>query len=157
MSFTLPPRTGEKPVTDNVIPHTQYSQNATDEIIEALSQWLFSLEHIEEKDSLISVAGTPGAYFNVNVKGLNPAALLIDREFTHIHPQPQGGSQHLALRPEDANEVIAKGWGEEHPLLKGGYLKTHTIMVYAPRDERDLNVIKTITQRSYDFAMNRLG
>jgi len=154
MSFIIEKRQGEKPITDNVIPHTQYSQNSSDKMIDELATWLFSLEHIELKHSLISVQGTPGAFFKADVKGLNPAALLVDREFTHIHPQPMGGSQHLALSPEDANEVIKKGWGEEHPLLKMGQLRTHTIMVYAPRDEKDLAVIKQITKRAYDFALN---
>lgn len=157
MSFRLPKRKGEKPITDNVIPHSQYSQNSSHELIESLSKWLFSLEYIQKKDSLISVRGTPGAFFKADVNGLNTAALLVDREFTHIHPQPLGGSQHLALPQEDALEVVSKGWGEEHPLLKTGQLCTHTIMVYAARDEEDLGVIKTITKRAYDFALNRLN
>ncbi|WP_448549422.1 luciferase domain-containing protein [Thalassotalea fusca] len=156
MTFTLPVRPGDKPLTDNVIPHTQYDQNSSPEIVAKLADWLFSLEHIECKHSMISVAGTPGAYIKQDVGPINQAAVMVDREFTHIHPEPNPGSQHLVLTPEDAKEVIDKGWGEEHPLLARGQIRTHTIMVYAPRNEEDLKTIKTITKRAYDYALSKL-
>ncbi len=75
----------------------------------------------------------------------------LGREFGHIHPQPTGGSLHLRLREGHATEVVEKGWGEHHPFALDGSMP-NLIMVYAPRDADDLNVVMTIVKAAVDYA-----
>ena len=80
-----------------------------------------------------------------------PEAMIVGREFAHIHPHPEGGSLHLRLPPDEATEVIAKGWGEWHPFALDGSVP-NLLMVYAPRTDDDLSVVKTIIEAAVAYA-----
>ena len=74
--------------------------------------------------------------------------MIVDREFAHIHPQPNGGgSLHLRLSGEHASEVVDQGWGEYHPFALDGTIP-NLVMVYAPRTNQDLGVVKIIIAAS---------
>ena len=57
---------------------------------------------------------------------------------------------HMNLHPDDAKAVLEKGWGERHPLARGGWMKTYVprefVMVYAPRDRNELDVVRRIIE-----------
>jgi hypothetical protein len=67
-----------------------------------------------------------------------------------VHAHPIDGSMHLTLHPADAAAVIGAGWGERHPLGKGGWLGWFVpagfILVYAPRDEAEVRVAMRIVE-----------
>ncbi len=106
---------------------------------------------VVERPSLVSVRGAR-ALCVVESLGIGPrAAFLIGREFAHIHPPPDG-SMHLALPPDDARQVIARGWGEQHPVARLGFLAPGIVMIYAPRDDRELEVVLHIVEASFRFA-----
>ena len=67
-------------------------------------------------------------------------AFLIGREFAHVHP-PYDGSMHMMLPPEAVDEVLAKGWGEPHPMARRGLIPPTAVMVYAPRDAAEVEAI----------------
>ena len=46
---------------------------------------------------------------------------------------------------------MAKGWGEWHPFALNGS-EPGLVMVYAPRTDSDLDVVKLIIQAAVDFA-----
>ena len=54
----------------------------------------------------------------------------------------------MALHPADAKLVLERGWGERHPLARGGWLTRFVpptfLMVYAPRDEGEVGVVLEI-------------
>lgn len=56
----------------------------------------------------------------------------------------------MNLHPDDAKVVLENGWGERHPLARGGWLKAYVprefIMVYAPRDPAELEVVCRIIE-----------
>lgn len=56
----------------------------------------------------------------------------------------------MNLHPDDAKVVLEKGWGERHPLARGGWLGRYVprefIMVYAPRDPMELDVVCRIIE-----------
>lgn len=63
------------------------------------------------------------------------------REFAHIHPD---GSLHIALSPERAQEAIAAGWVEPHPIA--AYMGWEgMVMLYTPRDIAELRIDSKIT------------
>ena len=77
---------------------------------------------------------------------------MIGREFAHIHPHPDNGSMHVQLSAEDARDVVATGWGEDHFLVTLGRLPEGLVMVFSPRDDAELEAVKTIVTRSYAYA-----
>ena len=56
----------------------------------------------------------------------------------------------MNLHPDDAKVVLEKGWGQRHPLARGGWLGRYVprefIMVYAPRDSTELDVVCRIIE-----------
>jgi hypothetical protein len=128
------------------------------ELFDALADWLFSLEYIEERPTMISVKGARAAWIKNDYENVNQEVLQIGREFTHIHPlHIYGvGSQHLTLKREYCKIVIEKGWGEYHPMDPVAFpaKKYGHIMVYAPRNTKELEVVKIITKASYNLVTN---
>jgi hypothetical protein len=54
----------------------------------------------------------------------------------------------MTLHPQDARIVLERGWGERHPLARGGWLSRFVpigfVMVYAPRDAEELEAVMEI-------------
>jgi hypothetical protein len=71
-------------------------------------------------------------------------------ESVHIHGVTDT-STHLCLPVERAIEICELGWGEVHPFGDFGT----EIMVYGPRDDRELGVILSIIGESLLFARSR--
>ena len=59
---------------------------------------------------------------------------------------------HLHLRPEDARQVIARGWGELHGLSGKAGLPRSYALIYAPRDLEELKVIEAILAATIEWA-----
>ena len=150
-NLNLPTRQGAKPRTTSNIPHAQLDQHGPDEVINQLHEWAFSLPSVQNEPSSISVPGARALVMHDSCN-CNHHAFMAGREFAHIHPHPDNGSMHVMLSPIDAQEIIAKGWGEDHFLVTLGHFRKGLVMVFSPRDEHELDAVKTILQRSYEFA-----
>ena len=155
--FALPTRQGESPRVTTGIPHIQLDQTASDDMIAELSEWAFSLDGVVEQPSRASLPGTSA----LTVSGELPVraeAMIVGREFAHIHPEANGGggSLHLRLPQDQAKEVVDKGWGVWHPFAVDGTLPG-LVMVYAPRSDEDLQVVKTIIETAVAQAISALG
>jgi hypothetical protein len=80
-----------------------------------------------------------------------PEAFMIDREFAHFHPAPDH-SLHAMLPPVLANAAVAAGWAEPHPVALRGLIPPTAVMLYAPRDEAELDVLERLVRGSHAFA-----
>ena len=147
-------RSGTPPEVPNIVPHQQLDHNSPTEILEALKSYLFSLDHVEEGSSRSSLPSALGAFISAGVN-INSQ---INREFTHIHIEPGPGSQHLTLREADFLLVEEMGWGIKHPwsdnLTEDGLV---LMMIYAPRNETDLENIKKIISAAWHLALSENG
>jgi hypothetical protein len=76
---------------------------------------------------------------------------MIGREFAHIHPVPDG-SLHAAPPPEVAEEAVEKGWAEQHPVARLGYIPENVVMIYAPRNEQELEIVLGLVEESRRYA-----
>jgi hypothetical protein len=63
------------------------------------------------------------------------------------------GSWHVALPAEDRWEVLIKGWGEVHPVAKFGI---NALLVFAPRNEQEFDVLKKVVDASYRYAKGEI-
>ncbi len=153
--FTLPTRQGTPPRVTDGIPHIQLDQTASAEMLAELSSWAFSLDGVVEQPSRASLPGTRALTVAPELS-VRPEAAIVGREFAHIHQQPNGGgSLHLRLHSEHAKEALEKGWGEWHPFAVDGTMPG-MVMVYAPRSDQDLEVVKTIIEASVAHAVSGL-
>ena len=147
--FDLERRQGDPPAVNPGMPHLQLNQNADEATYQRLADWLFSQEHVEERRSRVSIPSSRAAWI-VESETINPVA---EREFTHIHTEPGPGSQHMPVPDDVAAEILGKGWGEPHPM-NPHIPKYELVMVYAPRDDEELDTIKAIITRAYAWALD---
>ena len=152
--LALPSRGGTKPDTTNRIPHSQLNQHGPDEVIAKLHDWCFSLPSVSNEHSGISVPGARALVLRQRCD-CNQDAFMVGREFAHIHPHPDNGSMHVKVTAEDAKAIIGAGWGEDHYLVALRQYPPGLIMVFSPRDDDELEVVKKIVARSYEFATGK--
>ena len=88
-------------------------------------------------------------------------------ETAHIHAGIDG-SVHVVLHPADCKSVLEAGWGERQALdgvkllkkLVGASLPVNYILLYAPRDDAELETVLSIVKASIRFmagARDALG
>ena len=149
---SLPRRVGARPRTTPTNPHVQLDQQPTDSgWTQELARRVFALPGVVEEPSRISV---PGARALVLAPGESvgpPEAFLVDREFAHLHPDPDH-SLHAMLPTETVADAVAAGWAEPHPVALRGLIPPTAVMLYAPRDEAELDVIERLVRASHAFA-----
>ncbi|MEM8541802.1 MAG: hypothetical protein AAGF25_12680 [Pseudomonadota bacterium] len=147
-------RAGQPPETTSSLPHSQVTQHGPDDIIQELHAWCFALPLVANEHSQISVPGSRALVLHEGTE-CNHEAFMVGREFAHIHPHPDNGSMHVKLSAEDAQSVVEAGWGEDHYLVTQGHYPPGLIMVFSPRNEGELDIVKQIVARSYAFATGK--
>ena len=149
---SLPTRAGERPRTTPTNPHTQLDQQPADSRwSDELAARVFALPGVLEEPSRISVPGARALILARGEPAGPPEAFLIEREFAHLHPAPDF-SLHAMLPPETVAEAVAAGWAEPHPAALRGLIPPTAVMLYAPRDEDELDVIESLVRASHAFA-----
>ena len=140
------PRPGTRPkVSPYPIPHRQLDQlpgqptraalkllfdRKVDEHAEAVE---YALSHFERRHLAITLKAPASR-----------VAGLAFGEIAHIHPSDN--SMHMVLSPRDAVAAVESGWGQRHGLagLAVDLPETY-LMVYAPRQEADLEMVEGLT------------
>lgn len=152
---TLPQRAGPRPRTSTRTPHEQLDQNAPVALQRKLAAYMFDRGCVEERPSVISVPGARAMWIS-DACSVNPdpSAFLRGREHAHIHPE-YDGSLHMTLPLDLVDEAIEKGWAEPHPLVMRGLVPKTDVLVYGPRDEAELEVVKRLVDASFRFAHPR--
>ena len=145
----LPPRAGgHSPLMSRTMPQRQIPEKidpATRTRLLSLMRDIAS-EHpklLEKKLSHTEGFSADGLYARADAPTLNPVAndKLLQREIAHAHPSDN--SLHVWLSQPDARKVIEAEWGQRFPLtiVKAGF-----IMVYAPRDDAELEIVEKIVK-----------
>jgi hypothetical protein len=146
-------RRGAPPRTTPAYPHEQLTQSGTVALRERLHERAGALPGVIEGPNRTS---TPSIWtFLLEPEyAVGPReAFLTGGEFAHLHPD---GSLHLTLPRELGDEVVVQGWGEVH--VDAGVRRGSPIfmMIYAPRDEDELEAVWRIFRMSYEFALGLL-
>jgi hypothetical protein len=145
-------RVGDRPRATPTNPHTQLSQQPDDlQWVEELTRRVFDLPGVVEEPSRISVPGARALVLAPGEAAGPPEAFLIGREFAHLHPAPDH-SLHAMLPTETVTEAVAAGWAEPHPVALRGLIPATAVMLYAPRDEAEMDVIESLVRASHAFA-----
>jgi hypothetical protein len=133
------------------LPHSQVDQQPDALIRAHLARRISEFPGAEKRASGISVPGARALCLPSEVAAGPPEAFLIDREFAHLHPLPDS-SLHLSLPEPMVEEAVEAGWAEFHPLAGRDGVPHTIVMVYAPRDEAELEVVLGLVRRSFQFA-----
>lgn len=149
-SFLSQRRAGARPETTTRNPHTQLSQNAPRELQERVFAFASSLAGVVVGPSFVSVPGAR-AFHLPECTGSSRGCFMVEHEFAHLHP-PTDGSLHMSLPPAIVDAVIANGWAERHPLAGKHGLPDNIVMVFGPRDERELVVVQELVRASHEHA-----
>jgi len=148
--FTLPIRIGEAPEIGKVPPQLQFTDKSPKEIYQKLHDWMFStFPKVRKEPTRISVPSSKAMWLDENENVGHIDAFMPtsgSREFTHLHLD---GSIHTVLGTEVESEIIAKKWGLRHMYYNQGVKE---VLVYAPRNEKELELLKSIIIKSYEYA-----
>lgn len=84
-----------------------------------------------------------------------PEAFVCEPVWSLLRPD---GSLHLNLRPEWAQKVVSKGWAIVHPFARymAGAIPPQSLIVLAPRDDRELAAVMRILDAAYGYAVGRI-
>ncbi|KAI8632398.1 hypothetical protein F5Y19DRAFT_362877 [Xylariaceae sp. FL1651] len=143
----LPFRCGPRPRVVGIAPQRQVDQFGSRECYLALRRILegHGLAHSEE----IGVGTSCFEKHGLGLFARYPLNNTCQGEICHVHNSDH--SLHLNLHPEDAKEVIEKGWGQRHPLTSRCIFVKMPVprqftMVYAPRTRDELKVVCQIIE-----------
>jgi hypothetical protein len=151
-TMQLPPRSGPRPSTTPSNPHTQLDQQPSDaRLVAELARRIFALPGVVEQPSRISVPGARALILAPGEPVGPPEAFMVPGEFAHVHPAPDH-SLHAMLPLDLAAAAIERGWAEPHPVARMGLIPHTAVMLYAPRDEAELDVVEQLVRASHAFA-----
>lgn len=147
-------RSGPTPLTTRpnpelAFPHQQLTQTGPTDFGDVLVARGSLLPGVEVRDSCVSVPGARAFHVSADLATGPSEAFQCRTEFAHVHPAGDG-SLHMTLPPRVHDDVVAKGWGEPHPI-------SGTMLVFGPRDRRELEIIWQLVVTSYRFAIGYLS
>jgi hypothetical protein len=149
----LPPRRGVRPRTIPCAPHSQVDQivpNAR-QLAAALIERLVGLDQVTLGHSLRAPPGSVGFYLDAAACCDNANAFLLGDEFAHVHLEDDC-SLHAILPEPLRRAAIDAGWAEPHPLAGQPTVSPDTVMLYAPRDAEEVEVLAALVRASWANA-----
>jgi hypothetical protein len=161
--YNLPERTGDRPVVPGFVAPQRQMSDRGPRNAEMRDRLMAYQEKIAQANPLLVFVdisrlegtGSPSdhaaLWFAVHRDRAFPPYLKKTKgEFAHVHPE---ATMHVTLSLPDAEEVVKKGWGERHPLsgVRGFWPITY-VMLYAPRDDSELEICKKIVDASVRFV-----
>lgn len=148
-------RQGLKPRVNLRYPCLQLEDCASAEVRAQLLELAKTLEGVCVQQTTFSLTGDALVLEEERAKG-KPEAFVREREFAIIREE---GSVHLNLDPGWGQKVLHKGWASIHPLAlyMAGAVPPQSLILYAPRNEKELKTIWKIIQAAYSFACGRVG
>ena len=149
----LPKRAGCRPSTCNEIPHRQLDQQPDDgRHVDAILAAAMTWPAVLGGPSSISVEGARALRLDDSRAAGPKEAFTVDREFCHVHAEGDC-SLHAALPLPLAAAAVSEGWAEPHFFVHTGRAPATIVMLYAPRDEYEGEVVLGLVRASYEFAL----
>ncbi|MFF7437320.1 luciferase family protein [Streptomyces sp. NPDC008122] len=151
---SLPARRGPRPRTTGAeIPHDQLEDFSPQAVREELVARARLLPGVVTGPSLVSEPGSLALRLpRIPERDRSFTAFLhpsVD-EFGHVH---RSGFLHLAVEPTALPALVDLGWAEPHPITRRPEFPDTIVMLYAPRDEEELEVATAVLRSSYAQAV----
>lgn len=151
----LSPRLGAPPVVDVRYPCLQVDDHAPAAIRARLLEIAGGLDGVQVEPTALSVPGDALVLREELARG-KPEAFIRGREFAIVRAD---GSVHVSLDPVWGQRLLDTGWGTIHPVARymAGVLPPQSMVIYAPRDEDELDVMRGVLEAAHVFAIGRIG
>lgn len=130
--------------------HIQYNEHGDPKYLERLADQVLNWPHVETAQPQVDRPTTIFVRLKESATSEEPAAFITDREFGRI--LLAAPTIYLALPIMCAHWAIVRRWAEPHYLTSYGLMPAGTVVVYTPRDEKELQVCTFLFQESYRFA-----
>lgn len=152
----LPLRCGPRPTVVGIAPQRQVDQQGPRECYLALREILEN--HGTNHNECIGLGTSCFEKHGLGLFARSPVNNTCQGEICHVHNSDH--SMHMNLHPDDVKEVLAKGWGQRHPLAwRGRWFRmpvpTQFVMVYAPRTMDEVKVVCRIIEAAAWWVMAR--
>ena len=149
----LVPREGPRPRTTGELPHSQLDQQPADSRhVDAILAQALTWPAVVGRPSAISVEGARALALDDGVVGDPAEFSMVGREFCHVHAQGDF-SLHANLPVALAKAAERAGWAEPHYLVHTGQAPPTVVLIYAPRDEAEREVVLGLVRAAYEFAL----
>ena len=158
----IPRRRGMRPRTSREIPHCQTDQLVGDATRRHLSLLLIkrmlTFPHLLIGDSRRAPPGSIGLFLKPDLCSAAEDAFLLGNEIAHVHAEDDG-SLHAVLPEGICDLAVERGWAEPHPLAGMPTVSPRTVLIYAPRDEGEVDTIIGLLEHGYAAArgLNAMG
>ena len=136
-------------------PCHQLEDKSPDGYVDRVASFASELPGVEEETPPLDAPGRAFALDSAHAKG-QPKSYVFAPIWLIVRPE---GSLHLTLRPNWAQKVVSKGWGTVHPFARymAGAVPPQSLVIYAPRDPRELETVLRIVEASHAYATGRIG
>ncbi|KAJ7274507.1 hypothetical protein B0H12DRAFT_401780 [Mycena haematopus] len=150
-------RRGTRPLTGwHCVPHRQTDRMPSEDVAKRLDA-IFE-KHADANPALVQITpsphekSVPAMVIHPDIPSPHKDADQALREIAHVHRIDH--SLHVTLLPADSKTAIDLGWAERHPLSGVSRfvpLPNNYLLVYAPRDEEELDVVERILVASMGY------
>ncbi|CAF1258543.1 unnamed protein product [Adineta ricciae] len=158
----IPMRNQSRPKMLRALPHRQLSQQAPDDIMYLMHQYIESIsipryggvttgdQLLLRGKSIVEYTGADGLFLpNADQNSFGRG------EIAHLHSND--GSFHMLVHPSDAKLLIDKQWAERFPLAGMNLFNRITIpdtyiLIYAPQNENEVAIWKTILTGAIKYS-----
>ena len=149
----MPLRDGARPLTSTELPHGQLDQQPCDSrYVDAILVEALTWRSVLGQPSAIAVEGAHALALDSSAAGGPAEAFLVGGEFCHVHAKGDL-SLHAALPLPVAVAAEHAGWAEPHYLVESGQAPATIVMLYAPRNDLERDVVLGLVRASYEFAL----
>jgi hypothetical protein len=151
----LSSRQGNSPRIDPRYPCLQLEDESPPNVRIRLLERAETLAGVNAQPTGFALPGDALVLEETLAKG-KPEAFVRSREFAIVRAE---GSVHLTLDPWWGQKVLTKKWARIHPLAvyMAGAVPPQSLILYAPRNESELEILWKIIQAAYAFACGRVG
>jgi len=146
----LPRRKGSKPRTFRGPPHLQTTGHGDPKYLNQLIDEVLAWPQVESTLSVADHRRTISIRLKKMAAAGDPSAFITGTEFARVLLETP--TIYLALPFESAHWAMFRGWAEPHYLQSYGMMSVSTLVVYTPRDKKELDVCYFLFSQSYRFA-----
>jgi len=143
----LATRAGPPAVSTGEVPHPQIDAESTPELIQELTERMFSLSILDQRPTVLAIAGT-ALWLTEDIPLSRPECVPGVREFAHIHID---GSMHTVLPHGRVEEAVAAGWADPHPFagVRPGF--ETFVLLFTPRSSEEIDVMFQLIVEAINF------
>lgn len=151
--------TDNYPLTQNrILPHRHLPETSPNpDLVQQLESFL---RQQGEKNNLLLAPSIREGHSGLACYSSRPSTLpSFTNDRLHIHAD---SSLHVCIHPKDAALIVDRGWGVTFPLAgkpspSGAIIDYGLVLLYAPRDEEDVRVVKEIVKAGIAYNLDCLA